>query len=121
MSDSNVGAIIGALSAILGSIISGVIVQIIKSKTNEQHDNRKNLIMGCEDAKKLLYFIATSPEKVTDDLIINIKIKLSIYASENLSNCFDSIIEKIKMHQDYNNQIIEFNRLIKKELHIKNK
>lgn len=121
MSDAIIGAIVGALSAILGSIISGVLVQIIKSKTAEQQDNRQNLIIGCEDAKKLLFYLVTSQEKIPDDLIMNTKIKLSIYASEDLSRCFDTIIEKMKSQQDYSAQINEFNKLIKKELHIKNK
>lgn len=121
MSDAILGAIVGAISAMLGSIISGILVQMIKSKTNEQYDNRQNLIMGCENAKKLLFFITTSPNNVTDDLILSTKIKLSIYASEKLVNCFDTIIKKIKAEEDYQSQIIEFNKLVKEELHIKNK
>jgi gas vesicle protein len=130
MSDVIIGAIVGALAAIIASIVSGVFSQILNSKATERRDNRQNLINACEDAKKLIFFLITSPDKIVDDLIINTRIKLSIFASEELSKCFDDIIHNIKLHlndkdniklhsHEYNDLIVKFTNLIKKELNIK--
>ena len=119
MSDAILGAIVGAASAISGSTIAGILAEILKNILQVKRENRQSLICGCENAKRILFLLKTDPKNLSDELIMETKIKLSIYASPPLIEAFNSITESLALGTLSEKKISEFNNLIKRELKIK--
>ena len=125
MSETILGAIVGAAAALLGAIITGIMAELIKSSLDIKNRNREQLLEGCEAAKELLIRILKNPSLVQDELVIKTKVKLSIYAPKEIGAAYDEIINCI--YQSIQNKtpligiddkIEKFNELIKKELKI---
>ncbi len=119
MSDTILGAIVGAVSAIFGSIIAGILAEFLKNILQVKRENRQSLVCACENAKRILFILKTNSKNLSDELIMETKIKLSIYASPPLIEAFLSITENAAHHEALDEQITNFNNLIKRELKIK--
>ena len=127
MSPTILGAIVGAASAIIGSIVTGIIAEVIKGRLAVKQRNHIELIAGCEDAKRLLFMLLADPTHVDRELVLKTKIRLSMFASDKLVASYDAVIDHIlanaksgkAMTAEDEALIDEFNRLVKIELGVK--
>lgn len=118
MNDTLLGVIVGASAAILSSIIAGIISEILNSHLQIKRENRDMLRVTFENAKKLMFIASNDKVNLTKELIMETKIKMSIYATKKINNKFDMIIENIDKEIEINQLVSEFNAIIKTELKI---
>lgn len=119
MSETLIGAIVGAAAAIIGAIVGGLLAESVKDARLIKRINRAHLVKGCEDAKKLIFLMLTDSSQISDELIAQVKIKLSIFASKEIGESFNRILINIRRGTPIEGEVNAFNLLIKKELRVK--
>lgn len=119
MNDTLIGAIVGASAAILGSIIGGILAEVLKNILHVKRENRNNLLIAYENAKRLI-FAMLNKECPDDQLIMETKIKMSIFAPKKTNKTFEDVIDNLTKtnENDFLKIIDEFNKLIKADLKI---